>query len=355
MTDHAPKLTLAIPALNESAIILGNIAELGRWMGENLPEIDFEILVIDDGSTDGMGDMLDRAASADPRVRVVHHPRNLGRGRAIRTAMENSGGSWLIALDADLSYSPDHIPALLAPLRDGTADVTLASPYHPEGRVENVPLARAWLSRVGNRILSRSFQSDISTVTCVVRGYTREVMDHLELVNDGKDLHLEVLYKAEILGFRIVEIPARLVWRDRKRGQAGKRPFGWLRDNPFVKMRKVIFSHVAFNFIAKPKLLFLGPIILSLVVMLYGTASLITSYFQRLVAGEQAPFRSTLVDGQLTLSLTLATLIISLVFFFFLFVASQAKQYFEEQYILSTRSHYLLKKLSRQIDAAKKN
>ena len=116
MTDRAPTLTLAIPALNESAIILGNVAELERWMAENLPEVEFEILVIDDGSTDGMGEMLDRAAADDPRLRVVHHPRNLGRGRAIRTAMEYSDGAWLIALDADLSYSPEHILGVICPL-----------------------------------------------------------------------------------------------------------------------------------------------------------------------------------------------------------------------------------------------
>lgn len=343
-------LTLAVPAFNESAIIMGNVAELKRWMGENMPETSFEILVIDDGSTDGMGELLDWMAANDTQLRVAHHPRNMGRGRGVRTAMRESRSAYMIALDADLSYGPDHIPALLAPLTDGKADITLASPYHPDGVVENVPFTRALLSRAGNKVIAGSFQSDINTATCIVRGYTREVMDHLELINDGKDLHLELLYKAEILGFRLKDIPARLIWRDRKRGKSEKQGVRWIFDSPIFKMRHIIVSHFLFNFIAKPKLLFLGPVLIGFLVFIYGALNLTSVFFYRLFSGEAQPLRETLIDGQLTLALTAASFILAVFFLFFFFVASQAKQYFEEQYILSTRSHYLLKKISRQLD-----
>lgn len=350
MTDNAVTLTLAIPALNEAAIIMGNVKELKSWMGENMPDTSFEILVIDDGSTDGMGELLDRESDSDEHLRVVHHSQNMGRGRGVRTAMKKSKGAFLLLLDADLSYGPDHIPALLGPLQQGKADITLASPYHPEGVVENVPLTRALMSRWGNRILARSFQSNVRTVTCIVRGYTREVMDHLELINDGKDLHLELLYKAEILGFRLKEIPAQLIWRDRKRGQSSNQGAAWVLDSPLFKMRRVIVSHFLFNFIAKPKLLFLGPVLLGMFCALYGTAILLWVFLSRLLRGEPDSLRQTLIDGQLTLTLTLTAFIVSVFFLFIFFVASQAKQYFEEQYILSTRSHYLLKKIAGQRD-----
>lgn len=347
----SPTLTLAIPALNESAIILKHVDELTSWMGANLPDVSFEILVVNDGSTDGMGELLESAADGDPVLRVAHHAQNMGRGRGVRTAMTESKGDYLIVLDADLSYGPEHIPALLEPLHRDRADVTLASPYHPEGIVENVPGIRAMMSRWGNRVLVHSFQSKISTATCIVRGYTREVMDHLELINDGKDLHLEVLYKAEILGFRIQEVPAKLIWRDRDRGQTtGGGISSWLWNNPLLKMRRVIVSHFLFNFIARPTLLFFGPILAGFLIALYGMISLITVYLGRVFAGDAQPLRQTLLDGQLTLTLTLASFLISVFVLFFLFIASQAKKYFEEQFILSTRSHYLLKQMQRRQD-----
>ncbi len=344
MADKNVTLTLAIPALNEASIIMGNVNELKNWMSENLPDTSFEVLVIDDGSTDGMGELLEEEAAKDKRLRVVHHATNLGRGRGVRTAMENSRGDFLIVLDADLSYGPDHIPALLEPLQNNKADITLASPYHKDGEVQNVPSTRAAISRWGNRVLANSFRSDISTATCIVRGYNRDVIDHLELVNEGKDLHLELLYKAEVLGFRIKEVPAKLIWRDRNRGKPSRRRGGWLLDNPFVKMRHVFVSHFLFNFIAKPKFLFLGPVLLGFILSLYGTASLVWSFVGRVATGQETPLRQTLIDGQLTLTITVIAFILSVFFLFIFFVASQAKRYFEEQYILATRSHYVLKK-----------
>ena len=339
------QLSIAITALNESSIIIKNLKEIKNWLKKNLPLVSFEILVVNDGSSDGMGELLDNAALKDKALRVVHHRVNMGRGRGVRTAIRESKGEFLILFDADLSYGPEHIFKLLEPLKKGEADITLASPYHKDGVVKNVPFMRLVLSRLGNKVLAKSFKSNINTVTCIVRGYRRDVIEQIELINDGKDLHLELLYKAELLGFRIKEIPAKLIWRDRKRGKSNDKRLAWYKNNPLIKMKSVIVSHFIFNFLAKPKLLFLLPVIVGVFISLYGLSSLLWEISKKFLNGEADPIRQALIDGQLTLILTSISFIVSIFFVFMFFIASQAKQYFEEQYILSTRSNYLLKKI----------
>lgn len=348
MSAVQPQLAIVIPAFNEAAIIATHLDELRAWVGKNLSDISYEIIVVDDGSTDGMGTLLDSYAKSHRHIRVLHHRTNLGRGRAIRTAMENTVTDYLIALDADLSYSPGHIKLLLAPLLEGRADLTLASPYHPGGHVENVPLFRALLSRWGNRVLAHSFQHYYHTSTCIVRGYTRRLIDHLELVSTTKDLHLEVLYKTELLGFSIVEVPARLVWRNKKRGR-GK----GLSNRSIFKMRKAIFSHLVFNFFSKPKLLFLGPLLVLLALSLYGIGSLAFVFFQNWshsTGSLSQVLRSTLLQGELTLTITISSLILLVIVTIFLFLASQAKKYFEESYILAARANYRMKTILKNLE-----
>jgi glycosyltransferase involved in cell wall biosynthesis len=350
------ELSLIIPAYNESAIILRNVEEIERWMAEHQPQIGYEILVIDDGSTDGTGALLDERAKTDPRLKPLHHNGNRGRGRAIRTGFEQSTGRFIICLDADLSYSPDHIPRLLEPLRTGRADITLAAAYHPQGQVTNVPLTRALMSKWGNRVLSAGLRGKFSTVTCVVRGYTRDVLDHLELINDGKDLHLEIIQKAELFGLRVVEVPAHLKWRDRDRGQ--KRKTRLLDYIPFLSMSGTIASHLSYNYVLRPGAILNIPVIGLLIAAVVGMLLLFVAFVENLLASPAnldfakvfQTMRETLVNGQLTLSLTVGALVISMLFIAFYFASQQNKRNYEELYTLLSRVNDRLKKLEEKQD-----
>ena len=350
------ELSLIIPAYNESAIILRNVEEIEEWMSRHQPDIDYEIVVIDDGSTDAMGQLIDERAKTDTRLRALHHNGNRGRGRAIRTGFEGSAGRYVICLDADLSYAPDHIPRLLDPLRAGIADITLASAYHPEGSVRNVPFSRALLSRWGNRVLSVGLRGKLHTVTCVVRGFTRDVLDHLELINDGKDLHLEIVQKAELFGMRIIEIPAHLKWRDRDRGRKRKTR---IRDYiPFLSMSGTIASHLSYNYVLRPGAILNIPVMGLLAAALLGILTIIYVFTEKLISlpGSFGLFkiyqalRETLINGELTLFLTGGCLVICMVFVAFYFASQQNKRNYEELYTLLSRVNLRLRELQKKKD-----
>jgi dolichol-phosphate mannosyltransferase len=341
-------LTLVIPALNESSIILGNIDELSEWLKQQQPNISYELLVIDDGSTDGMGELLDKASTSREWLKVVHHSRNMGRGRGVRSGFESSVGRYIICLDADLSYSPEHIHLLLEPLINDEADITLASAHHPEGKVVNVPFQRALLSKWGNWILGLGLSEGFYTVTCIVRGFKREVIESLELVSDGKELHLELIQKALLMGYRVKEIPAILHWRDRKRGQSTKRKL--LPELAIFKMRKIVLSHLIFNYITNPGMLLFLPIFSLLTVSFVGSVMLAGSFFDKMGHdfSLMAALRQTLLDGQLTLIVVLSSLVTLMIFIVFYFLSSQSKRYFDETYTLLMRMNARIKHLEKK-------
>lgn len=350
------ELSLIIPAYNESAIILRNVEEVEKWMGLHLPDVAYELIVVDDGSTDSMGQLLDERAKTDPILRCLHHNGNSGRGRAIRTGFEGSHGRYAICLDADLSYAPEHIARLLEPLRAGKADITLASAYHTEGSVSNVPASRAMLSRWGNRVLSAGLRGKYQTVTCVVRGFTRNVLDQLELINDGKDLHLEIIQKAELFGLRVVEIPADLKWRDRDRGR--KRKTRLLDYIPFISMSGTIASHLSYNYVLRPSAILNIPVLGLAFATVLGLLLLTYSFIYKLIyapgvfdfAKIYHALRETLIDGQLTVSLTVGSLVVSMVFIAFYFASQQNKRNYEELYTLLNRMNVRLKDIEEKKD-----
>src|SRR5512141_41275 len=91
--------------------------------------MDRELIIVDDRSTDGTWDILQRLAAAEPSIRLLRHEGNRGKGAALRTAIGHAGGDFSIVQDADLEYDPAEYPSLLKPLLDGHADAVFGSRY----------------------------------------------------------------------------------------------------------------------------------------------------------------------------------------------------------------------------------
>lgn len=203
----------------------------------------FELLLVNDGSTDMTRTIIDGIAKSNSRVRALHFTHNRGRGAAIKTGIANSLGRRLILLDADLSYDVDHITAILTEFKQNSLlDIVVVSPYMKGGIVNGVPFFRLLLSRAANWILASAFADGLSTVTCVVRGYRGEFIRGLPLYEEGKELHLEILRKASVLGAHLVEIPGRLIWKSEK-GQ---------RRKTSLKVVKAASRHFLYGVLMRP-------------------------------------------------------------------------------------------------------
>ena len=234
-------LSIIIPMFNEAENAEHTLARvegaLASFQG------DYEIIAVNDGSTDNTLEVLQGIASLNKRIKVVSYPRNIGRGMALRRGFQESNGKLVVSIDADLSYDPDYILELIKTLEaDADVDFVLASPYMPGGGVKNVPFLRLWISKLGNKILRFAMPNRIYTSTGIFRAYRKKVLDSLEMESDGKEIHLEILSKAMALGFRVKEIPAILTSRKR-----GKSKF---------KFKKTATSHLIFSVFEKPMMIF---------------------------------------------------------------------------------------------------
>lgn len=331
-TGPKPALTVAIPVFNEADIIEKTLIELRRSLDISRDKAPYEILVIDDGSFDSTCDVVEKCEGYGDVLRMVKHPSNRGRGAAVRTAMENFRGDVLVVADADLSYSAETVLALAAPVLGGLADLTLASPYSPGGRVENVPILRATVSRLGNLVLRKAFRANRPTSTAIARGYSRDLIESLSLIGFGKELNLEVLYKAELLGYRIVDVPSVLRWPEERKNRERKTG-----ARSLFSMGPVVRSHLLFQMVARPAVLFGVPIAASTLTFLYGVSTLVSAIVARVAAGDSNPFREALLEGSLTLAVTGFSFIVGLLFTVIFFLVVQSKLYFEETFVFLTK------------------
>ncbi|MFN8390986.1 MAG: glycosyltransferase family 2 protein [Bdellovibrionota bacterium] len=205
-----PFVSVVAPAFNEARILEANLTTLAQYMGTL--GVPWEIIVVNDGSSDETGRIADELASRTPGVRVIHHPHNFGLGRALRTGFAACSGRYVISVDIDLTYSTEHIGKLLQAQVQSHADVVLLSPYMNQGSVSSVPFLRKLFSVTANRCLSLSMGFRLHTATSMVRLYTQDALRALRLHSDGMEINLELLHQALVSGAKVKEIPAHLNW-----------------------------------------------------------------------------------------------------------------------------------------------
>lgn len=211
------RLSVLMPVYNEQATILEIIA---RVRAVDLPK---ELVIVDDGSTDGTRDILkENVEDRWPDVRVIYQDRNRGKGAAVRRAIEEAAGTVCIIQDADLEYDPAEYPVLLKPILDGRADVVYGSRFL--GGPHRVLL---FWHYVGNQVLttlSNMFTNlnltDMETCYKVVRA---DLLKSLRLRSNGFDIEPELTAKLAKRHARIYEVPISYSGRDYSEGKK----IGW--------------------------------------------------------------------------------------------------------------------------------
>jgi len=339
MNESGIKLSVVVAAYNEEAVISRNMQRIVEELSTR-PKVTWELLCINDGSKDKTGVHMDEFAQKDARVRIFHHRRNFGQGRALRTAFDMCKGEIVVTLDADLSYGPEYIYRLVDAISSENVDIALASAYAKGGSVSNVPFYRYILSRWGNRYLAGMSRYSISTSTCVVRSYRREVIDTICLTSDGMELQLEILMKAAMMRFKVCEIPANLKWADNKAAEAS------LSRTSKMRIISTIRMYLLMGWLSRPAYAFIIASFMLIGVGLYMAACV----FYRILAAISRHINEGFIQAltsslnevfetyTYTIAFSSAFLLIGIQILAFALVALQNKFYFEELYRIGQKS-----------------
>ena len=185
-----------------------------------LRELGLEVLVIDDGSPDGTGELADRLAAELDGVEVLHRERKEGLGPAYLAGFRRvlaGDAELVIEIDCDFSHDPADVPRLVEAARE--ADLVLGSRYVPGGRVENWGLVRRLVSAGGSLYARVLLGVGVRDLTGGFKCFRREVLETIDLgavSSRGYAFQIEMTYRALRAGFRVVEVP--IVFADRKHG-----------------------------------------------------------------------------------------------------------------------------------------
>lgn len=225
------KLSVIIPVYNE----INTIAEIVRRVravrlavttgygpeDANTIEFERELVIVDDGSTDGTREYL-RTLEGDPDTVVLFHECNQGKGAAVRTGLKHASGDVMVIQDADLEYDPRDYPALLKPIVEGRSQVVYGS------RFRGGPTkAMFFWHMVGNRFLTLVtnvlYDTIISDVETGYKVFTREIAEQLDLKSPGWGFDPEITAQILKRGYRIYEVPISYTGREFSEGKK----IGW--------------------------------------------------------------------------------------------------------------------------------
>lgn len=201
-------VSLVIPAYNESGIITDTIRAVSAKLAELSEE--YEVLIVDDGSADGMAELV--RSCGDPHVRLEGYSPNRGKGRAVRTGMLAAQGDIILCTDADLAYGADVFAVMLERFRTGEADLVIGSRRMGGEGYKNYPPLRILMSKCFG-LLSHMISGLPYDTQCGIKGYRREAAQKIfsRCTIDGFSFDFEVLMRADRLGLRVEQIPVSVI------------------------------------------------------------------------------------------------------------------------------------------------
>ncbi len=202
------KISIIIPVYNEEKTVS---KLLDRLLSIEFVGLEKEIIVVDDGSNDATPGILDGFSE---RVKLIHHPWNMGKGSAVRTGLKNATGDIIAIQDADLEYDPANLPRLAKAIKDGDQDVVYGSRFL--GNIEGMSLAHYFGNKLltfATRILYNSSLTDMETCSKVFR---RDVLRGVELNANNFEIEPEITINILKRGYRIYEVPISYVGRGKE-------------------------------------------------------------------------------------------------------------------------------------------
>jgi dolichol-phosphate mannosyltransferase len=215
MEDFGMRVVVIVPTYNESENV--------RRIVETVRALEYDVLVVDDGSPDGTGIIVDGLASADSGIMILHRDKKSGLGPAYTAGFEHAlemGYEILCEMDADFSHDPDDLPRLVGAVEAG-ADLAIGSRYVPGGGTQGWPWYRKVLSRGGNIYASILLGISVRDATAGFRAFrdtTIRKIDPESCKSSGYGFQVEMAWRTEQAGLEIVEVP--ITFKDRVAGDS---------------------------------------------------------------------------------------------------------------------------------------
>ena len=199
------KLSILMPVYNERTVVERCISLV---LTATIPEnMDRELVIVDDCSTDGTWDILQRLAAGFPQIRLYRHEKNSGKGAAVRTAIGYAAGDFSLIQDADLEYDPAEYPKLLRPLLDGHADAVFGSRYMAGEQSRVLPFWHSMINK-GLTLVSNMFCNlNLTDMETCYKVFRTDLLKSIPIRSDRFGFEPEIVMKSAKRKFRIYEVP----------------------------------------------------------------------------------------------------------------------------------------------------
>jgi glycosyltransferase involved in cell wall biosynthesis len=210
------RVSILIPIFNEARTVL---KALGQVDAASVAGLEKELIIIDDGSTDGTREILERLDGLHHPFRVVFHERNMGKGAAIRTGLGYATGDIVLIQDADLEYDPQEFPELLAPILAGRADVVYGSRIRGGKPVREFNLLYLWGNKFVTLVSNLLYGSALTDMETGYKVFRADVIRSCRIRANRFEFEPEITAKILKGGYRIVELPISYYGRPRAEGK----------------------------------------------------------------------------------------------------------------------------------------